>query len=226
MFTSKEEGDYWNKEQEEEETDKNVDCNMFSLLFGLFEYLFSTSNYFILILGLDNSGKTTFLEQARCKLNKNYKKIDLTRIASTVGLNVGKVETCGVILNFWDLGGQKELQLLWDKYFLDAHAIIWLVDSSDPSRLSESIEAFNSIIKNDLLKHLPLLFVLNKQDIPDAMKPSEITHAFRSSLDKLGDRRFLSIPTSALKGTGVRESINWIGEQVKLSSKPPADSHR
>lgn len=196
---------------------------MFSLLYGLWEYLFHKGNYFILILGLDNSGKTTFLEHSKCNFNKNYKHIDLNRIASTVGLNVGKIETNGVILNFWDLGGQKELQLLWDKYFLEAHGIIWIVDSSDRDRLNESIEAFNNIIKNQLLDNLPLLFIINKKDIPTAMKPDEVIHAFRSSLEMIGDRRFLSIPTSALKGDGINESIGWIAEQVKLSTKPPSE---
>lgn len=196
---------------------------MFSLFYGLWEYLFNKGNYFVLILGLDNSGKTTFLEHARCNFNKNYKSIDLNRIASTVGLNVGKIDTNGVILNFWDLGGQKELQLLWDKYFLEAHAIIWVIDSSDRDRLNESIEAFNTIIKNELLDNLPLLFVINKQDIQTAMKPNEIMNAFQESLHVIGDRRFLSIPISALKGNGINESIGWIAEQVKVSPKPPSD---
>lgn len=196
---------------------------MFSLLYGFWEYLFHKGNYFVLILGLDNSGKSTFLERARCNFNKNYKQVDLTRIASTVGLNVGKIETNGVILNFWDLGGQRELQLLWDKYFQEAHALIWVVDSSDKERLTESIDSFNYVIKNNSLNGLPLLFVINKQDIPTAMKPSEIADAFRESFSCLGDRRFISIPTSALKGNGIGESIAWIGEQVKLYPKPPSE---
>lgn len=196
---------------------------MFSLLYGFWEYLFHKGNYFVLILGLDNSGKTTFLEHARCNLNKNYRHIDLNRIASTVGLNVGKIEINDVILNFWDLGGQKELQLLWDKYFLEAHGIIWVVDSSDRDRLQESIEAFNIIIKNKLLRNLPLLFIINKQDLATAMKPNEVINAYQSTLDLIGDRRFLSIPTSALKGNGVNESIAWIGEHVKESPRPPSE---
>lgn len=196
---------------------------MFSLMYGFWEYLFHKGNYFVLILGLDNSGKTTFLEHARCNFNKNYKQIDLNRIASTVGLNVGKIDTNGVILNFWDLGGQKELQLLWNKYFMEAHAVIWVVDSSDRDRLNESIVALGNIITNELLENLPLLFIINKQDLPQAMKPNDIICAFQSQLDLIGNRRFLSIPTSALKGNGINESIGWIGEQVKLSPKPPSD---
>lgn len=37
------------------------------------------------------------------------------RITTTVGLNIGKIDVDGVSLNFWDLGGQQELQSLWDK---------------------------------------------------------------------------------------------------------------
>lgn len=38
-----------------------------------------------------------------------------SRITTTVGLNIGKIDVDGVRLNFWDLGGQQELQSLWDK---------------------------------------------------------------------------------------------------------------
>jgi len=196
---------------------------MFSLLYGLWEYLFHKGNYFVLILGLDNSGKTTFLEHARCNFNKSYKHVDLNRIASTVGLNVGKIETKDLILNFWDLGGQRELQLLWDKYFLEAHGLIWVVDSSDRERLNESVEAFTSIIKNELLENLPLLFVINKQDLPSALQPDEVVRAFKLDYELIGERRFISIPTSALKGNGINESVSWIGEKIKLSPRPPTD---
>lgn len=196
---------------------------MFSLLYGFWEYLFNKVNYFVLILGLDNSGKSTFLEHAKCNLYRNHRHVDLTRIASTVGLNVGKLDTNGVVLNFWDLGGQKELQLLWDKYFLEAHGIIWVVDSSDRDRLEESVELFTKIITNELLIGLPLLFIINKQDLSTAMKPSEIMYAYKKSLELIGNRCFLTIPTSALVGSGINESISWIGAQVKVSPRPPTE---
>ena len=43
--------------------------------------------------------------------------IHLTLPLLKVGLNLGKIDTNGVRLNFWDLGGQEELQALWDKYY-------------------------------------------------------------------------------------------------------------
>lgn len=88
---------------------------MFSLLYGFWQFMFQKDEYYVLILGLDNAGKTTFLEQAKASLNPNYKTLNLTKISCTVGLNIGKIASEGVVLNFWDLGGQSELQCLWDK---------------------------------------------------------------------------------------------------------------
>lgn len=64
------------------------------------------------------------------------------KITTTVGLNIGEITTGGVKLNFWDLGGQEELQSLWDKYYAESHAVIYIVDSSDRDRILESKEAF------------------------------------------------------------------------------------
>lgn len=57
----------------------------------------------------------TYLEAAKTKLTKNYKGMHPSKITTTVGLNIGKIDIAGVRLNFWDLGGQTELQSLWDK---------------------------------------------------------------------------------------------------------------
>ncbi|CAK9254227.1 unnamed protein product, partial [Sphagnum jensenii] len=115
---------------------------MFSLLYGLWKYLFQRDQYFVLLLGLDNAGKTTFLEQSKTQFNESYHGINLNKITATVGLNIGRIHTNGVTLNFWDLGGQKDLQTLWDKYYAESHAVIYIIDSSDKERMQESREAF------------------------------------------------------------------------------------
>lgn len=91
---------------------------MFSLLYGFWRYLFQKDEYYVLILGLDNAGKTTFLEQTKISMNPGYKGLNLMKISCTVGLNIGKIDSDGVVLNFWDLGGQSELQCLWDKVYI------------------------------------------------------------------------------------------------------------
>jgi ADP-ribosylation factor related protein 1 len=88
---------------------------MFSLLKGLWDYFFRKDEYFIVILGLDNAGKTTFLETTKRRFISNYRGMPLDKITSTVGLNVGRVDIGSQRLILWDLGGQEDLQTLWDK---------------------------------------------------------------------------------------------------------------
>lgn len=67
-------------------------------------------------------------------------------ITTTVGLNIGQIDISGIRLSFWDLGGQTELQSLWDKYYQESHAIIYVVDSHDRNRMEESKEVFGIYI--------------------------------------------------------------------------------
>nr|KAF6421683.1 ADP ribosylation factor related protein 1 [Rousettus aegyptiacus] len=61
---------------------------MYTLLSGLYKYMFRKDEYCVLILGLDNAGKTTFLEQSKTRFNKNYKAMSFSKITTTVGLNI------------------------------------------------------------------------------------------------------------------------------------------
>mmetsp|Transcript_14243 Transcript_14243/g.23577 ORF Transcript_14243/g.23577 Transcript_14243/m.23577 type:complete len:94 (-) Transcript_14243:196-477(-) len=51
----------------------------------------------ILILGLDNAGKTTIL--------KKFNGEDIHEISPTVGFNIKSLEHRGYTLNMWDVGG-------------------------------------------------------------------------------------------------------------------------
>jgi len=61
-----------------------------------------------------------------------------------VGLNIGTIDVQGVRLNFWDLGGQQELQSLWDKYYQESHGVIYVIDSNDRERMDESKAIFGN----------------------------------------------------------------------------------
>jgi ADP-ribosylation factor related protein 1 len=104
---------------------------MYTLISGFYKYVTQKDEYFILILGLDNSGKSTYLEQVKTQLCVNYKMMNPSKITTTVGCNIGRVDIGRVRLNFWDLGGQEELQSLWDKYYAECHAIIYMIGKSN-----------------------------------------------------------------------------------------------
>ena len=139
---------------------------MYTLLSGLYKSITQKDEFSVLILGLDNAGKTTFLESAKAHFTNGYKGVNPSKITATVGLNIGNITTDGIILNFWDLGGQEELQALWDKYYAECHAIIYTVDSNDRDRIQESKKTFDAMITNENLSGVPLLVLANKQDLP------------------------------------------------------------
>ena len=201
---------------------------MYTLLSGLYKYLTEKDEYFVLILGLDNAGKTTFLESAKTRLTPNYKGANLSKITTTVGMNLGKIDVNGVRLNFWDLGGQEELQALWDKYYAECHAVIYVLDSGDRERVEESKQAFDKMIKNENIKGVPLLVAANKQDLADCMGVREVKHLFENNVEELNTRELMTLATSGLTGDGVEEGIEWVADTALRNTgvRPPHEATR
>jgi len=81
----------------------------------------------ILVLGLDNSGKTTIL--------KSLSNEDISQITPTHGFNIKNLSHDGFRLNVWDVGGQKALREYWGNYFDNTDALVFVIDSSDEKRL-------------------------------------------------------------------------------------------
>ena len=84
----------------------------------------------ILILGLDNSGKTTIL--------KRLSDEDISTITPTQGFNVKSLVQNDLNLNVWDIGGQKSIRPYWRNYFDHTDAQIYVIDSSDQKRMEET----------------------------------------------------------------------------------------
>jgi len=196
---------------------------MYTLLSGLYKSLTQKDEFSVLILGLDNAGKTTFLESAKAHFTKGYKGVNPNKITATVGLNIGNIKADGIILNFWDLGGQEELQALWDKYYAECHAIIYTVDSNDRERIQESKKSFDAMIVNENLSGVPLLVLANKQDLPECMGVREVKPIFQDNEEHIGNRDFMVLPTSGLTGDGVTEGIDWLVQCIKRNviDRPP-----
>jgi ADP-ribosylation factor related protein 1 len=91
----------------------------------------------ILIIGLDRSGKTTLLERLK-SLYTAYSGLDLPQILPTVGLNIARFSVRNVPLVFWDLGGQAQLRSIWEKYYAESHAVLYMIDAADGDRVAES----------------------------------------------------------------------------------------
>lgn len=198
---------------------------MFTLLRGLWKYIFQRDEYYILILGLDNAGKTTLLEQIKRKYStKPYKGMAFEKIGPTVGMNIGTCDMKSDVMVLWDLGGQEEIQSLWDKYYTECHGIIYVIDASDLQRLEESHKCFEKMIISCELDSAPLLVLANKQDKPGAVQADSVKEVFNRSAGKIGKRDCMLHEISALTGSGISEGLDWMLQCVKRNHyRPPRD---
>jgi ADP-ribosylation factor related protein 1 len=117
-----------------------------------------------LILGIDKAGKTTLLEKIKT-IYTEFEGLPPDKILPTVGLNIGRAEAFNSKLVFWDLGGQTGLRTIWDKYYAEAHAVIFVVDTTEQDRFEDAKSAFNKAINSKDLKGAPVLVLANKMDL-------------------------------------------------------------
>ncbi|KAL8814172.1 MAG: hypothetical protein Q9223_006585 [Gallowayella weberi] len=88
--------------------------------------------YSLLLLGLDNAGKTTLLSAIKSLYNTSPNTPAIAqKTVPTVGQNVSTIELPDMYLKIWDIGGQLSLRNLWKSYYASAHAVIFVVDSTD-----------------------------------------------------------------------------------------------
>mmetsp|Transcript_11074 Transcript_11074/g.18107 ORF Transcript_11074/g.18107 Transcript_11074/m.18107 type:complete len:179 (-) Transcript_11074:370-906(-) len=170
-------------------------------LLTLLRKLKSTSSEFrILVLGLDNAGKTTIL--------KKLSDEDITHIMPTQGFNVKSVQHEGIKLNMWDIGGQKTIRPYWRNYYESTDALIYVIDSADRRRIDETGMELNALLEEDKLAGTPLLIYANKQDLLTALPAKEIAESL--NLHSIRDRKWQIQACSAKNGEGLTEGLEWL----------------
>lgn len=135
----------------------------------------------------------------KLKLNQ-----DVTTIP-TVGFNVETVTYKNVKFNVWDVGGQDKIRPLWRHYFSGTQGLIFVIDSNDRARIDEARQELHRIILDREMKEALLLVFANKQDIPGAMTPTEVTEKLR--LSQLKDKIWYVVPSCATTGEGLFEGL-------------------
>ncbi|KAI8476574.1 MAG: small arf-related GTPase ARFRP1 [Monoraphidium minutum] len=195
---------------------------MFSLIYGLVEFALRKEEFHVLVLGLDKAGKTNAVERLKTQLT-DLVGLDPARIVPTVGLNVARFEAFGTNLVIWDLGGAPGLRAIWDKYFADSHAVIFVVDAAAPERWDEAAAAFERVAASRELGGAPVLVLANKQDAGGAAGMAEVAERFGLTGAAAGAPRrgapCIVQPSSAHTGQGLNDGMKWLIEAVKKSPR-------
>ncbi|CAE7721303.1 arl3 [Symbiodinium sp. CCMP2592] len=153
----------------------------------------------ILVLGLDNAGKTTIL--------KKLSEEDISHIMPTQGFNIKSIMQDGFKLNVWDIGGQKAIRPYWSNYFENTDALVYVIDSSDRRRLEESSAELRELLAEDKLGGTPMLVYANKQDLLQASPADEIADVM--GLASITDRVWTIQACSAKTGEGLQVGLEW-----------------
>ncbi|KAF6198257.1 hypothetical protein GE061_008008 [Apolygus lucorum] len=158
----------------------------------------------ILILGLDNAGKTTVL--------KHLNNEDTTTISPTLGFNIKTILYGDYKLNMWDVGGQKSLRSYWKNYFESTDGIVWVVDSVDARRLDDCCRELHFLIEEERLVGASVLILANKADLPGAASLEQIRE--RLELDRITTHHWKIVRVSAMTGENVVPAISWLVNDI------------
>ncbi|KAJ5902753.1 hypothetical protein N7495_003281 [Penicillium taxi] len=113
---------------------------MYHLAKSLYTFATSKEEYSVLLLGLDNAGKTTLLSQIKSLYIPRADGVPAPnpgKTVPTVGQNVSTIPLSDMNLKIWDVGGQISMRGLWQSYYTSCHAIIFVVDSADVGQDSD-----------------------------------------------------------------------------------------
>lgn len=159
----------------------------------------------LLVLGLDNAGKTTLLHRLRTGQIRNYPPTDRPSLTE-------KFSYQGITFNAWDLGGHEAVRHLWSDYAPECKALLFLVDASDFERIEEAGYELDALIADGIITDVPIAILLNKCDLPDARPSSEICEKMQfSDLTKMHPQEKMRIfRISVLRGEGYQEAFQWI----------------
>ena len=160
----------------------------------------------VLVVGLDNAGKTTIL--------RKFAGEDINSIAPTLGFNIKTLEYRGYKLDILDIGGQKSIRPYWRTQFSETECLIWVVDSADKRRLQTCREELHDLLKQEKLAGATLLVFANKQDLKGAMSSEEIAQFLDLGSEAFASRHWNIHPCSAVTGAGLVEGVDWAVQDI------------
>lgn len=184
----------------------------------VFDWFWNALTYFgiyrvhgrLLLLGLDNAGKTTLLHMLRDDRVATHLP---TQRATKEELVLGDIR-----FECYDLGGHIEAREVWQDYYIDVAAIIYVVDCHDHTRFAESKRALDTILMDGNLLGTPVAVLANKIDLPKAVSEFEFRQTFgllhttgKEHPAAAGIRPLEVFMCSIVNRSGYAEALRWIG---------------
>ena len=184
-------------------------------LSGVLQWLgLHNKNGKLLLLGLDNAGKTTLLQ---CLKTGNFMQFEQTKTYQIVDLTIE-----GIHFSAFDLGGHDIARQSWSDYFLGASAIVFMVDAADPNRFAEAKEELDNLLTDENLRNVPFVILGNKIDIPTAVPEYTLAQSLgifnQTPLEATsvpeGQRAIRVFMCSVKEKSGYAEAFRWLSKFI------------
>ncbi|XP_042330169.1 ADP-ribosylation factor-like protein 5C [Sceloporus undulatus] len=166
--------------------------------------VFGSREHKVIIIGLDNAGKTTILYQ--------FLMNEVVHTSPTIGSNVEEIVLRKTHFLMWDIGGQETLRSTWNTYYSNTEFVILVIDSTDRERLTVTKEELYKMLAHEDLRNAAVLIFANKQDIKNSMSTSEISKFL--TLSSIKDHPWHIQGCCALTGEGLPAGLEWMISRV------------
>uniref|UniRef100_A0A1I8PPB7 ADP-ribosylation factor-like protein 6 n=1 Tax=Stomoxys calcitrans TaxID=35570 RepID=A0A1I8PPB7_STOCA len=174
----------------------------------------------VLVVGLNNSGKSSIIQQFK-RRNEPNSHISIP----TVGFTHEEFYNQGVQFTAIDMSGAWKYRNLWQHQFKNCQGIIYVIDANDKMRMVVVKEELDILLQHpDLIdRQIPILFYGNKNDCENSLSSVNIAAALE--LTKC-DKAWHICSSSAKTGDGLEEGIQWLIQQVRNSTHSKKDKHK
>ncbi|CAD7684941.1 unnamed protein product [Nyctereutes procyonoides] len=140
---------------------------LISRLLDWFRSLFWKEEMELTLVGLQYSGKTTFVNViASGQFSED--------MIPTVGFNMRKVTKGNVTIKIWDIGGQPRFRSMWERYCRGVNAIVYMIDAADREKIEASRNELHNLLDKPQLQGIPVLVLGNKRDLPNALDEKQL----------------------------------------------------
>ena len=113
----------------------------------------------VLFIGLDGAGKTSIITKL-----KGLESGERFEIFPTAFLNCARITLNNKKFNCIEVSGLKRYRKVWKNFYNEVDGIIFVIDGTDVGRM-HLIKSLITDLDNNLEKNIPVVFMVNKQDI-------------------------------------------------------------
>jgi len=170
----------------------------------LFQLGLWKKNATLLLVGLDNAGKTTLLYKLK---NRSLRMFIPTQRAQLEEVVVGNVQ-----FRAWDLGGHEQVRSLWKDYYFEANAVIFVVDVADEERYEEAKNELHHLLNDKNLGEVIFLILGNKTDLKPEVTRNDVVSWLDIQPQIDSGRKMEVFLSSLLQDNSFQDAFKWLSD--------------